>query len=209
MHTHNEQTQASMTPARAQRLLQDGNERFLHDRKVDRNLLQQVSETRDGQWPFAVILSCIDSRVSPELIFDQGLGDIFSVRIAGNFVNDDILGSLEFSCKVAGARIVMVLGHKHCGAIKGACDDVRLGNLTKLLDNLKPAIVATREPEDPKLRRSDNGVFVQDVARNNVSLTIDKILAQSPILRAMRDAGEIDIAGGMYDIESGKVEFLT
>ncbi len=196
-----------MTPDNALQLLREGNERFARNLKANRNLLQQVNETRDGQWPFAVILSCIDSRVSAELVFDQGLGDIFSVRIAGNFVNEDILGSIEFGCKVAGAKLVVVLGHRHCGAIKGACDGVELGHLTTLLGKLEPAVEATPEPADPALRNSKNPEFVQAVAQKNVELTVAMLLERSAVLRAMREAGEIDVVGAMYDVESGAVEF--
>lgn len=209
MYTQSADTQSSMTPARALRLLEEGNERLTRNLRVNRDLLRQVNDTRDGQWPFAVILSCIDSRVPAELIFDQGVGDILNVRIAGNFANGDVLGSLEFGCKVAGAKLIVVLGHSHCGAIKGACDDVQLGHLTKLLANLTPAVVATGGPTDPSQRSSENPDFVQAVARNNVHLTIAKILEQSPTLRAMHRAGEIDLVGGMYDVERGAVEFMT
>jgi carbonic anhydrase len=208
MYTHTKESQTSMTPRRALEILAEGNDRFTRNLKANRNLLQQVNETRAGQWPFAVVLSCIDSRVSAELVFDQGLGDIFSVRIAGNFVNVDILGSLEFSCRVAGAKLVVVLGHSHCGAIKGVCDDVKLGNLTHMLDNLKPAVAATKVPADASQRSSGNPEFVHAVATRNVELTIGNIQKLSPVLREMQEAGEIDIVGGMYDIETGAVEFL-
>src|ERR1043165_45727 len=137
MRTHNKESQSTMTPSMAIEILKDGNKRFVNNLKFNRNLLQQVNETRDGQWPFATVLSCSDSRTSAELIFDQGLGDIFSVRIAGNIVNEDILGSMEFACKVAGSKIIVVLGHTKCGAVKGACDNVELGKLTILLDKIK------------------------------------------------------------------------
>ena len=140
MKAHNKETQAQMTPRKALQFLQEGNNRFINNLKANRNLLEQVNETRDGQWPFATILSCIDSRTSAELIFDQGLGDIFSVRIAGNIVNTDILGSMEFACKVAGSKLIVVLGHSKCGAVKGACDHVEMGNLTELLSKIQPAV---------------------------------------------------------------------
>ncbi|MFT5986021.1 MAG: carbonic anhydrase, partial [Planctomycetota bacterium] len=133
MKTHTKETQATMTPEKSLQFLKEGNERFQNNLKANRNLLQQVNETSDGQFPFAVILSCIDSRVPAELVFDQGIGDIFSVRVAGNIVNEDILGSIEYGCKVAGSKVVVVLGHTACGAVKGACDDVKLGNITPLL----------------------------------------------------------------------------
>jgi carbonic anhydrase len=162
MRTLTKELQDALTPAQCIKLLQDGNQRFVSNLKFNRNLLQQVNETSDGQHPFAVILSCIDSRTSAELVFDQGLGDIFSVRIAGNILNDDILGSMEFSCKVAGAKVVMVLGHTKCGAIKGACDNVKLGNLTTLLDKIAPAI--QEEKSIRQNRNSSNGEFVDKVA---------------------------------------------
>lgn len=208
MYTHNETTQRSMTPTDALHVLMEGNERFKRNLKANRNLLEQVNDTRAGQWPFAVILSCIDSRVSAELVFDQGLGDIFSVRIAGNFVNDDILGSMEFGCKVAGAKLVVVLGHRHCGAIKGVCDGVELGHLTGLLAKLKPAMDGVSVPVESARRNSSNDVFVQAVARKNVDLTVENLLEQSSVLRAMLDAKEIDVVGAMYDVETGAVEFL-
>jgi len=170
----------------------------------DRNLLQQVNETREGQWPFAAVLSCIDSRTSAELIFDQGLGDIFSVRIAGNVVNDDILGSLEFACRVAGAKLIVVLGHSRCGAIKGSCDEVELGHLTGLLDKIRPAVA---HRSDPASGTSSEPEFVDAVARENVRLGVESILDQSSVLREMHAAGEIDVVGGMYSVSSGSVEF--
>lgn len=208
MYTHTRETQASMTPAIAQQILREGNARFQANLKANRNLLQQVNETRAGQWPFAIILSCIDSRTSVELIFDQGLGDVFSVRIAGNFVNDDILGSMEFACKVAGSKLIVVLGHSHCGAIKGACDDVQLGHLTGLIEKLKPAVAASA-PEAPGPHDSGNAEFVQKVAATNVKLTAGLIRERSAVLREMLDAGQIDVVGGMYDVETGAVEFFA
>ncbi len=182
-----------------------GNQRFQDNVRANRNLLEQVGETQGGQYPFAVILSCIDSRVSSELIFDQGIGDIFSIRIAGNFVNEDILGSMEFACKVAGSKLIVVLGHSKCGAIKGICDDVRLGNLTTMLSKLKPAVEAVTFPEGN--RNSRNAEFVENVAHANVELTIKNIREQSPVLKEMLDNGDIEIAGAMYDVETGKVTF--
>ncbi|TDL99393.1 MAG: carbonic anhydrase [Flavobacteriaceae bacterium] len=163
--------------------------------------------TRDGQFPFATILSCIDSRVSAELVFDQGLGDIFSIRIAGNFVNQDILGSMEFACKIAGSKLIVVLGHTSCGAIKGACDDAKMGNLTHLLEKIKPAVASVKLPEEPANRTSKNDQFVDEVAKNNVSLAIDKIRIESPILKEMEDKGEIKIVGALYDVHNGRVDF--
>jgi carbonic anhydrase len=205
MRTHNKESQTSMTPEMAIAILKEGNERFVGNLKFNRNLLQQVNETRDGQWPFAVVLSCIDSRTSAELVFDQGLGDIFSVRIAGNIVNEDILGSMEFACKVAGSKFIVVLGHTKCGAVKGACDHVELGNLTSLLAKLQPAISC--ETQTTLNRDSSNAVFVENVAKINVEEAVGEIQAKSPILKEMIDKGEIGICGAMYNVETGQVEF--
>ena len=172
-----------------------------------RNLLEQANETSDGQHPFAVILSCIDSRTSAELIFDQGLGDIFSIRIAGNFVNEDILGSMEFACKLAGTRLLVVLGHTACGAVKGACDHARLGNLTALIKKIEPAVAAVIDPKEEALRNSGNIDFVNEVAVKNVLMTIDSIRANSEVIAEMEQKGEIKIIGGMYDINTGIVNF--
>jgi carbonic anhydrase len=207
MKTHTRETQATMTPQRSLQYLKEGNQRFQNNLKANRNLLQQVNDTSDGQFPFATILSCIDSRVSAELVFDQGLGDIFSVRIAGNFVNEDILGSMEFASKLAGTKLIVVLGHTACGAVKGACDDAKMGNLTKLLEKIKPAVHAVLEPKDASLRNSSNSEFVDAVAKTNVKLTIDRIHNESPILSEMENDGEIMIIGAMYDINTGEVNF--
>jgi carbonic anhydrase len=193
MKAHTRETQATMTPDKSLQFLKEGNQRFQNNLKANRNLLEQVNDTSDGQFPFATILSCIDSRVSAELVFDQGLGDIFSVRIAGNFVNSDILGSMEFACKLAGTKLIVVLGHTACGAIKGACDDARLGNLTGMLAKIKPAVKAVTEPQDPNLRNSNNSEFVDNVAAKNVQLTIDRILEESDVLAEMEKNGEIKI----------------
>ena len=207
MKAHTKETQATMTPDKALTFLKEGNIRFQNNLKANRNLLEQVNDTSDGQFPFATILSCIDSRVSAELVFDQGLGDIFSVRIAGNFVNEDILGSMEFACKLAGTKLIVVLGHTACGAIKGACDDAKLGNLTKTLAKIKPAVNAVKEPEDPSLRNSSNSEFVDNVSAKNVQLTIDRIMQESDVLSEMQSNGEIKIIGAMYDINTGEVSF--
>lgn len=206
MRTLTKEMQAQLTPARAMELLKEGNKRFVNNLKVNRNLLQQVNETSDGQHPFAFILSCIDSRTSAELIFDQGLGDIFSCRIAGNILNEDILGSMEFACKVAGSKVVVVLGHTKCGAIKGACDDVKLGNLTTLLEKVKPAIEA--EVATKQNRNATNVKFVENVAELNVRQTLKQIPAQSPIIEQLLQNGEIAMVGGMYNVETGVVEFF-
>ncbi|UCE69932.1 MAG: carbonic anhydrase [Flavobacteriaceae bacterium] len=202
------EAQAKISPSGAIEILKQGNERFVRNSKADRDLLEQVRDTATGQYPFATILSCIDSRVSAELIFDQGVGDIFSVRVAGNIVNEDLLGSMEFACKLAGTKVIVVLGHTSCGAVKGACDDARMGNLTTLLSKIKPAVGAVSEPTDPSERTSKNLDFVDRVAETNVRFSIDNIRKQSPVLRIMEEDGEIAIVGAMYDIRSGKVHFL-
>ena len=207
MKAHTKETQATMTPKKSLQYLKEGNKRFQSNLRTNRNLLQQVNETTDGQFPFATILSCIDSRVSAELVFDQGLGDIFSVRIAGNFVNEDILGSMEFASKLAGTKLIVVLGHTSCGAVKGACDDAKLGNLTAMLEKIKPAVKAVKLPEDPSLRNSKNLEFVDKVAEKNVNLTIDRILKESDVLAEMQNKGEILIVGAMYDVHTGAVQF--
>ena len=206
MKTLTKEMQSAITPSVALEILKDGNKRFVSNLKINRNLLQQANETSDGQHPFAVILSCIDSRTSAELIFDQGLGDVFSVRIAGNIVNEDILGSMEFGCKVAGAKIIVVLGHTKCGAVKGACDDVALGNLTGLIAKIKPAV--EQESVTAENRNSSNGVFVENVAELNVSLSVKNILLKSPIIADMVKNGDIGIVGGIHDIATGKVKFF-
>jgi carbonic anhydrase len=202
------ETQDRLTPGDALEILKAGNTRFCANLKTNRNLLQQVNETSDGQWPFAVVLSCIDSRTSAELIFDQGLGDIFSIRIAGNFLNDDVLGSMEFACHVAGAKLVVVLGHSGCGAIKGACDGVELGLLTKMLSNIQPSVDAVSSPTDREKRCSANAEFVEAVSEQNVRRAVDGITNQSEVLRKMLEAGRIEIVGGMYDVSTGAVTFL-
>lgn len=207
MKAHTRETQATMTPEKSLQFLKEGNQRFQNNLKANRNLLEQVNDTSDGQFPFATILSCIDSRVSAELVFDQGLGDIFSVRIAGNFVNEDILGSMEFGCKLAGTKLVVVLGHTSCGAIKGACDHVRLGNLTALINKIEPAVAAVKEPKDESLRNSQNLEFVDAVSTKNVEITIENIRERSRILAEMEKNGEILIVGAMYDISNGEVTF--
>ena len=207
MKAHTKETQTSISPEKAIQLLKEGNNRFIENKAINRNLLDQVKATSSGQFPFATILSCIDSRVSSELIFDQGIGDVFSARVAGNFVNEDILGSMEFACKLAGTKIVLVLGHTSCGAVKGACDDAKLGNLTALISKIKPAVEAVEEPLDKSLRNSSNIDFVNTVAKKNVHMTIANIRTQSPVLKEMEDEEMIKIIGAMYDIKDGSVSF--
>ena len=207
MRVHTKETQASLTPRMALEILQEGNSRFVKNLKAQRDLLGQVNATRDGQWPFAVILSCIDSRTSSELIFDQGLGDVFSIRIAGNIVNTDILGSMEFACKIAGTKLIVVLGHTKCGAVKGACDHVEMGNLTELLSKLQPAVYAESETTAADKRNSKNGKFVENVSALNVRRGVKNIIERSFILEEMLDKGEIGIVGGTHDITTGEVKF--
>jgi carbonic anhydrase len=205
MKAHSKETQAQMTPRKALEFLKEGNDRFINNLKANRNLLEQVNETRDGQWPFATILSCIDSRTSAELIFDQGLGDVFSVRIAGNIVNTDILGSMEFACKVAGSKLIVVLGHSKCGAVKGACDHVEMGNLTELLSKIQPAVY--EEKVTTSERSSKNSEFVENVAEINVKRSVKNIIERSFVLEQMLENGQIGIVGAMHDIETGVVTF--
>jgi carbonic anhydrase len=207
MRAHTKESQADLTPRMALDILKEGNDRFIKNLKAQRDLLAQVNATRDGQWPFATILSCIDSRTSAELIFDQGLGDIFSVRIAGNIVNTDILGSMEFACKIAGSKLIVVLGHSKCGAVKGACDHVEMGNLTELLSKLQPAVYAESETTKIENRNSKNGIFVENVSTINVKRSVKNIIERSFILEQMVENGEIGVIGAMYNIETGVVEF--
>lgn len=205
MKTLTKEMQDAISPVMALDILKEGNKRFVNNLKVNRNLLQQANETSEGQHPFAVILSCIDSRTSAELIFDQGLGDVFSVRIAGNIINEDILGSMEFGCKVAGSKIIVVLGHTKCGAVKGACDHIEMGNLTALLTKIRPAVddeITTKEN-----RNSGNVEFVEKVAAINVKRTVKSIIERSPILKEMIESGAIGIVGGIHDITTGEVTF--
>ncbi|AKP53470.1 carbonic anhydrase family protein [Cyclobacterium amurskyense] len=206
MKAHTAETQATMTPAKALTILKEGNQRFVSNLKINRNLLEQVNDTKDGQFPFAVVLSCIDSRTSAELIFDQGLGDIFSVRIAGNVINKDILGSMEFACKLAGSKQIVVLGHSKCGAIKGACAGVKIGNLTGLLEKVHPAIDEVSD-NMPKSNKTDPE-FIRAVEKQNVISTMDLILQESPVLKELYENGEIGMTGGYYDVDTGEVSFM-
>ena len=203
-NTQTAETQSSISPTMAVELLMDGNNRFTNNKPINRDLHAQISDTATGQYPFASVLSCIDSRIPTEIIFDQGIGDIFNARIAGNFINEDILGSLEFACKLAGSKVIMVMGHTSCGAVKGACDHAKLGNLTQMLDKIMPAVdaIQTAPGED---RNSSNIDFVNKVAVENVVRSIQNIKSQSPVLNEMVEKGEIEIVGAMYDVKSGKV----
>ncbi|QHS61698.1 carbonic anhydrase family protein [Chitinophaga agri] len=205
MKTLNKASQATITPAQAYELLKNGNERFVDNLRLHRNLLEQVNDTRDGQWPMAAIVSCMDSRTSAELIFDQGLGDIFSIRLAGAVISDNVLGSLEYACKVAGSKFIVVLGHTKCGAIKGACDMVQMGNLTGLLNKITPAVFAEKTVKEN--RTSSNPAFVDAVTHLHTERSVQAILEQSHILREMVMNGEIGIIGAMYDVETGVVTF--
>lgn len=205
MKTLTKELQDKITPEIAFDLLVEGNKRFINNLKANRNLLQQANETSDGQHPFAIILSCIDSRTSAEIIFDQGLGDIFSVRIAGNIINEDILGSMEFACKVSGSKIIVVLGHSKCGAVQGACDHIEMGNLTALLSKIRPAI--DDEKSIKKNRDSKNAQFIEKVTIINVKRVIKEIVERSPIIKEMLDKKEIKLIGGYHDLFTGKVSF--
>jgi carbonic anhydrase len=198
-------SQTAMTPQRALAELKAGNARFVAGTPLHRDLPAQVAATAGGQYPFAVVLSCLDSRQPIEIVLDQGVGDIFSARVAGNVLDDDILGSMEFACKASGAKLIAVIGHSNCGAIKGAVDDVQLGNLTGLLTKIKPAIDAV--PVEVQPRTSKNSAFVDQVSEANVRLVMKEIRERSPILREMLDKGEIGLVGGMYDLSTGKVQF--
>ncbi len=201
--TLNKEIQDFITPELALDLLKEGNERFINNYRLNRNFLDQVEKTSKGQFPYAVILSCIDSRVPTEIIFDQGIGDIFNVRIAGNVVNDDILGSMEFACKLAGAKLVLVMGHSGCGAVKGAYADVKLDHLTPLLDKIKPAVEQCKHNGN-----GDERDHVNKIAVKNVELVVNEILQKSKVIKALADQGEVQVVGSMYYVEDGKVEFF-
>ena len=196
-----------MTPEKSIEALKEGNKRFQNSFSADRDLLEQVKDTTQGQFPFATVLSCIDSRIPVEMVFDQGIGDLFSVRIAGNFINDDILGSMEFACKLAGSKVVVVLGHTSCGAVKGACYGAELGKLTGMLNKIKPAVNAVVHPTNIAERTSANIDFVNEVAAKNVDFSIEGIRSGSEVLAEMERNGEIKIVGAMYDVATGKVTF--
>ena len=203
MKTHTKEFQENLTPEQAYEVLVEGNKRFISNLKVNRNLLQQLNDTQHAQYPFAVALSCMDSRTSVELIFDQGLGEIFSIRIAGNIVNDDIVGSMEYACAVAGSKLIVVLGHSNCGAIKGACDEVEMGNLTGLLEKIKPSIEKTGLYNTEAFHSN----YAEKVGYANVMHSMDQILERSPILRSLYQDGRIGVVGGMYSLETGRVHF--
>lgn len=205
MHTHPFASRAALTPEEALQILKEGNDRFIQNLKINRNNLQQVNDTSEGQWPFAAVLSCSDSRTSAELIFDQGLGDIFSVRLAGNIASVYAIGSLEYACKYLGTKIILVLGHTSCGAVKAACDELEDGNIHNILGLIAPAVQA--ESTTTEDRTSGNKAFVENVTHLNVHHQIQGILNSSAIIREMIADKKIGIAGGVYDIQSGKVNF--
>lgn len=202
--TQTKESQSAMTPDSALQILKEGNRRFVEGKTLSRDLSGQVKATAKAQYPYAVILSCIDSRVPPEIIFDQGIGDFFSIRLAGNVVDEDVLASMEFACKISGAKLILVLGHSDCGAIKGAIDDAKMDNLTALLAKIKPAVDKTKTDGE---RNSKNNNFVGDVAKQNVLDAMKMIRDKSAVLDEMVKNGEIEIKGGIYDLETGKVEF--
>lgn len=207
MRLHNLDDQKSVTPELALSFLKEGNKRFVANLKAHSNLLEQVNSTKANQFPFAIILSCIDSRTSAELIFDQGLGDIFSARIAGNVINEDIIGSMEFACKLAGSKLIVVLGHSHCGAISGACNQTKLGHLSKLLAKVDPSIAKVKQNHPQLDIRSKEAIDL--VALENVNNTIDHILDNSEVLSQMYNQGEIGIVSAFYKVETGEVDFLN
>lgn len=205
--TQTKETQAALNSDKVLEMLKDGNKRFLEGKELVRDYKEQIETTGHGQYPYAVILCCMDSRVAPEIVFDQGIGDIFTIRVAGNVIDDDVLGGMEYACKVVGVKLIVVLGHTSCGAVKGACDDVKLGNLTQLVAKIKPAVDVTETKGE---RNSKNHEFVDDAAGHNVNNQVDQLVhAKGTILGDMISNHEVGIVGGMYDVETGKVTFYT
>ena len=202
MITQTSESQSKLNPLDVLNILKEGNQRFVQNNLMSRNLLSQVEKTSSGQFPIAVVISCIDSRVPTEMIFDQGIGDIFCVRVAGNVINQDVLGSVEFACKIAGVKLIVVMGHTRCGAVKGACNEVELGNLTGLLKKIKPAISIVSE----RVNSVDMTHFVDEVAYENVQTSLTAIINDSPIINEMIENNEVKCAKGMYSVETGKVE---
>jgi len=202
MSVTTKEIQSKLSAQEVLEILKEGNQRFVNQDPKSRNLLDQVNTTSTGQFPLAVVISCIDSRVPTEMVFDQGIGDIFCVRVAGNVINQDVLGSVEFACKVAGVKLIVVMGHTSCGAVKGACNDVELGNLTGLLAKIKPAISIVSNTG----LAADDSRFVDQVARENVQISLDTILNDSPVLKEMVDNHEVKCAKGMYSVQTGEVE---
>jgi carbonic anhydrase len=208
MPTQTVESQSKLSPKEAIELLKEGNNRFVNREMRERDLLAQVEATSKGQFPFACVVGCIDSRVPATTVFDQGIGSLFVATVAGNIINEDILGSLEFGCAAAGSKAVVVLGHTSCGAIKGACDSVELGNLTSLLSKINASVKDTIEPNDPAMRNSSNLSFVNEVAKNNVLRSVENIRVKSNVLRRLEEDGKITIIGAMYDVNTGRVSFL-
>ena len=208
MPTQTAESQSNLSPKEAIELLKEGNQRFVSREMRERDLLAQVEETSKGQFPFACIVGCIDSRVPATTVFDQGIGSLFVATVAGNIINEDILGSLEFGCAAAGSKAIIVLGHTSCGAVKGACDSVELGNLTSLLSKINASVKETVEPNDPSMRNSSNLPFVNEVAKNNVLRSVENIRVKSNVLRRLEEDGKITIVGAMYDVSTGQVSFL-
>ena len=208
MPTQTAESQSKLSPKEAIELLKEGNKRFVNRKMRERDLLAQVEETSKGQFPFACIVGCIDSRVPATTVFDQGIGSLFVATVAGNIINEDILGSLEFGCAAAGSKAIVVLGHTSCGAVKGACDSVELGNLTSLLSKINASVKETVEPSDPAMRNSSNLPFVNEVAKNNVLRSVENIRVKSNVLRRLEEEGKITIVGAMYDVGTGQVNFL-
>ena len=200
MNAQTQESQAQITPQKAHQMLVEGNQRFVANKRASRNLNQQILDTSEGQYPFAAILSCIDSRVPAEIVFDQGIGDIFSARVAGNIINEDILGSLEYSCKVAGSKLIVVLGHTKCGAVTAACKQVELGNITALLSKIQPAVGKVNKEVTPE--------SIEETSRVNVALSIENIRKESPILAEMETNGDIKIVGAVYHVATGHVDFI-
>jgi carbonic anhydrase len=209
MPTQTAESQSKLSPKEAIELLKEGNQRFVNREMRERDLLAQVEETSKGQFPFACIVGCIDSRVPANTVFDQGIGSLFVAAVAGNIINEDILGSLEFGCAAAGSKAIVVLGHTSCGAVKGACDSVELGNLTSLLSKINASVKETKEPQDPSTRNSSNLPFVNEVAKNNVMRSVENIRVKSNVLRRLEEEGKITIVGAMYDVGTGKVSFFN
>lgn len=205
MRMHSKEILDKLTPDLALEILKEGNQRFVNNLREHPDLLQQVNDTSNGQFPFATILSCIDSRTPAELIFDQGLGDIFSIRIAGNVINDDVLGSMEFGCKLAGSKVLVVLGHTNCGAIASAIDDTKLGFLSGLLEKITPSVIAAKE-KHPGAKKSDHD-FVIEVTEKNIYHTVDEVRKKSAILKQMEADGQIKIVPALYSVETGIVSF--
>jgi carbonic anhydrase len=205
--TQTHETQNAIKPPQALEMLKQGNERFASGHSLPRNLREQVKLTSAHQYPFAAIVSCIDSRAPAELVFDQGIGDIFNARVAGNIINDDILGSLEYTTKVAGAKLILVMGHTRCGAVAGACDGTAMGHLTGLLAHIQPAVEAVKTPPGEE-RSSKNQAFVDKVAEDNVAVSMETIRSRSSILNELISRGDVTLAGAIYDVQTGRVRFL-